>query len=290
MAVTDPTVDPDAAVQGVPTVPVNTDGVPMDTSTTDPAGVGGSLLQMTLSYHEAASTGTAANGPVRLHSPWLRLMPTTGFSDDGEQVVPRRGDTRGGAESGDGAGREYRRVVGRPRRGRGDSGFLEPDRDQGWASNRSAWRSCVHGQNGDLDLTLTPGTGGPAVTAVAVDGATGTVRLASGDLEAQGAGSRRPHLRPPVRCRSGSWRLVDATASADRLAVDAAGRVTIGTGAGERILHVEGSEVHSGGWQGGFSFADRRVHRVSWMPRQQVSGGSGTPTAGQLDSGRGRTA
>jgi hypothetical protein len=59
----------------------------------------------------------------------------------------------------------------------------------------------------------------------------------------------------------GKWHLRDVTAEQDRLVVDHAGNVGIGIGAApaSRVLHVEGSEVHSGGSAGGFSFADRNV-------------------------------
>jgi hypothetical protein len=57
----------------------------------------------------------------------------------------------------------------------------------------------------------------------------------------------------------GRWHLRDTAAGADRLYVDQAGNLGIGLGdvAAQRIVHVEGSEVHSGGGGGGFSFADR---------------------------------
>jgi hypothetical protein len=59
----------------------------------------------------------------------------------------------------------------------------------------------------------------------------------------------------------GKWHLRDVTAQADRMVVDHAGNVGIGIGAAtaQRVLHVEGNEVHSGGPAGGFSFADRNV-------------------------------
>ena len=62
----------------------------------------------------------------------------------------------------------------------------------------------------------------------------------------------------------GKWHLRDVTAQADRVVVDHAGNVGIGIGAttAQRLLHVEGSEVHSGGPAGGFSFADRNVGRM----------------------------
>jgi hypothetical protein len=62
----------------------------------------------------------------------------------------------------------------------------------------------------------------------------------------------------------GKWHLRDVTAQADRVVVDQAGNVGIGIGAAtaHRQLHVEGSEVHSGGSGGGFSFADRDVEQM----------------------------
>ena len=72
------------------------------------------------------------------------------------------------------------------------------------------------------------------------------------------------------------WYAQDGTArlrsGADHLAVAANGNIGVGIDAqqAQRILHVEGSEIHSGGGVGGFSFADR-------------NGGSfaENPTAGQ---------
>jgi hypothetical protein len=56
----------------------------------------------------------------------------------------------------------------------------------------------------------------------------------------------------------GGWHLADKdAASRDRLLVDQAGNVAIGSTQPKRSLHVEGTEVHSGGPAGGFSFADR---------------------------------
>jgi hypothetical protein len=62
----------------------------------------------------------------------------------------------------------------------------------------------------------------------------------------------------------GKWHLRDVTAQADRVVVDHAGNVGIGIGAAtaSRVLHVEGSEVHSGGSASGFSFADRNVGQM----------------------------
>ena len=57
----------------------------------------------------------------------------------------------------------------------------------------------------------------------------------------------------------GKWHFADVAHNVDRLVIDQAGNLGIGIGAGgaQRIVHVEGSEIHSGGAGGGFSFMSR---------------------------------
>ena len=91
------------------------------------------------------------------------------------------------------------------------------------------------------------------------------------------------------------WYAQDGTArlrsGADHLAVAANGNIGVGINAQEaqRILHVEGSEIHSGGGAGGFSFADRTTgsfvesptagQRWVWYAQAAPPGSGRAPTA-----------
>ncbi len=258
--IVDPTVDP-AQVSDVPTVPVGATGVSLPT-----AGAAADSL-LTLTWREAEADGSLANAPVLLHAPWLRLIPAAGFADDGGQVVLA-------AVQLDGAGNLVglsagsRRPVGIP------AGRLElrvprlqaaaaPAAGQAVADQAAA--ELTVSQDGSVALSL---LSQPApVTALAIDGQAGDVTL-SGSLTTVSA----LRLLSVLALRTyemsadpgGSWAVSDTTANADRLVIDPTGNVGIGVPAGQakRIVHVEGTEVHSGGAGAGFSFADRSVGSV----------------------------
>src|SRR5262249_7058847 len=80
VAIVDPTANP-TDIQNIETVEVPADGLVLAT-----AGVTGDCL-LTLTWREVLGFGMAANAPVLLHAPWLRLVLAAGFTDTGTQVV-----------------------------------------------------------------------------------------------------------------------------------------------------------------------------------------------------------
>lgn len=261
LAVTDPTADP-TQVQNVPTVPVVAAGVPLAT-----AGTTGEVL-VTLTWREVAGTGLQSNSPVRHHAPWLRLVPAVGYADTGQQVVLARASL--------GPGGEVTALTAGPRRQvDAPAGRLELriPRATGSGAGLSVGHvpaaELVADSSGGVALTL---LAGPSPrTALAVDAASGDVTVGgaltvSSALRVSGGGGKRWDVAAGA---DGRWRLVDAGAGAgaDRVVVDGSGRVGIGIGGGvQRTLHVEGSEVHSGGGGGGFSFADRSTGAFTDAP------------------------
>ncbi len=243
-AIVDPTVDP-TEIANIPTVTVPADGLTLPTD-----GLSGDLF-VTLTWREVLGTGVVANAPVLLHAPWLRLVPVAGFASDGTQIVlakvsldPNGKVTTLTAEgrrlAGASAGRLELRV---PRAG----GGATPAVDHAPAAE------LIPRPDGGLSLNLL--SGGAPRPALSVDAATGTVQFPAG---LQVTGGRSYGLSAGA---DGKLRLRDVTGAADRLTLDPAGNVTIGAvaSAAQRIVHVEGSEVHSGGTGGGFSFADRNL-------------------------------
>lgn len=251
LAVVDPTVDPDQ-VQDVPTVPVTADGVDLDT-----AGSSGEVL-LTVSWREVQGESALANAPVLMHAPWLRLVPEAELPAAGRQVVLARLslDADGQVTAVTAGPRRLLQLAG---------GRLElrvPRAPAGAAVevDQEPAAELAVDVDGGVALNLL-GQGSPR-QALGIDAATGTVRI-GGALEITAA----LRLRAPEGRRydvtsneDGTWRLTDATAGVDRLVVDRSGRLSIGgPAAAQRTVHVEGSEVHSGGSGGGFSFVDRNV-------------------------------
>jgi len=68
----------------------------------------------------------------------------------------------------------------------------------------------------------------------------------------------------------GMWHFTDVDADIDRLVIDQNGRIGLGIGADEvrTSLHVEGTEIHSGGPVGGLSFADRTTEEFVESPTE----------------------
>ncbi len=234
VAVTDAAVDP-TAVLDVPTVVVGPAGVTLGT-----AGAAASCL-LTLTWREVQGESALANAPALLHAPWLRLVPVDGFVDRGEQVVLARLSV--------GAGMVQDLVAGPRRLAGSPAGSLELR-----AARSSAGAAQTVGQvpvatlgaepNGDVILRLLGGT--VPLSALRVAAGSGDARL-SGALKV-------PSLTVDgVAAVGGDLSVAGAVSATNSLAVG------LGAATSARSLHVEGSEVHSGGPSGGFSFADRDV-------------------------------
>ncbi|MGV9385751.1 hypothetical protein ACWDRB_58795 [Nonomuraea sp. NPDC003707] len=267
VAVVDPVVDPDE-VQNVPTVPVSATGVTVDS--TDLTGA----VLLTVTWREVAGF-ELLNAPVLLHAPWLRLVPAAGFPDVGDQVVLAE-VTLGTGGIVDALGPGVRRQASTP------TGRLELRRPRGDALgvDHCAVAELVAGADDRVDLNVLP-PAGPPRRALSVFG-TGAVQF-SDDIIVTGHLRVRDHFTvEPTGAVNISGDLlvgdrltVDTAGTVtiagdlrirDRLVVDTAGNVSIGGAKAARVLHVEGSEVHSGGPGGGFSFADRAVRTFVETP------------------------
>jgi len=269
-AITDPTIDP-AQIQGVPTVPVTAVGITLATASA------GTDCLLTMTWHEVVGQSALGNVPVLLHAPWLRLVPAAGFADTGEAVV-LASVTMDGSGNVTALAAGLRRQVGIP------AGPLElriPAVTGGSApsvGHRAAAQLSAD-DGGGIVFSLLSGAGSRA--ALAIDGPTGNVTvpgevssgsLSAGTVSAAGAlrvTSAQGQAYQTSAGADGAWHFTDATAGADRLLVSKAGSVGLGIGSQQpgRTLHVEGTEVHSGGVQGGFSFADRHVGQLVDLPQ-----------------------
>ncbi|MEV6115941.1 hypothetical protein AB0L59_26410 [Streptomyces sp. NPDC052109] len=76
-AIVDPGVDPQQPVN-IPTVVIGADGSRLDTT-----GMSAGTYVLTLTWREVLGETRL----IRLHAPWLRLLPIAGFQDVGQQVV-----------------------------------------------------------------------------------------------------------------------------------------------------------------------------------------------------------
>ncbi|MCX5357754.1 hypothetical protein OG864_03310 [Streptomyces sp. NBC_00124] len=299
VAVIDPSVDPGQMVN-VPTVPVADSGVVLPTDTLT-AGV----LLLTLAFREVQDQGLLANAPVLLHAPWLRLQVPGDVPDDGRQLVLAQVTlSAGGTVTTLDAVR--RRPVGLPVGRLELRRPIAATAPQLSVSHMAAAALAVGADGGvtltgtaggpavpllDVDATLTslallPGGGKvalgiatPPQTSLHVEGSPVHSGGPGGGFSFadRGTGS---YVGNPGAGERWLWYAQDRTArlwsGGDVLTVSAVdkqvtlpGPVKLGVGisqAASRTLHVEGSEVHSGGPGGGFSFADRTVGSLVEMP------------------------
>jgi hypothetical protein len=279
-AVVDPNAPPAPQVQNVPLVLVGSGGVQVPTS----GLTGAQVLTVTAREAEDAASRTL------VHAPWLRLVDQATFTDDGTSVPLALVTLNAtGAVSALGAG--PRRQVS-PTVGRLTLGRTSVASGQTRSVGAVAGPSLQSRQDGGLDVVL---PGSQAAAALSVEGSAGNV-LARGNV---GIGTAAPTAGLEVDRGSaaalgvklsasgpgwgaglqlsnraggsgrtygtyagddGRWHFVDVTQGQDRLVVDAAGRVGIGTGSDPvaKPLHVVGG-VHSGGPEAGLSFGDRQV-------------------------------
>lgn len=231
-AVTDPQVSVDpAVVVDVPVVAVPASGVLLTTGTI----TGDRLVVM---RSKEAQKENLDGSEVRLvHAPLLRLVVVDGFADDGTSVVLGRVSLTAGKVSKLAAG--LRRTAGIP------VGAIEfrRIRDTGTAVDQVTAVRMGPRADGIVEIRDDFSVAGD----LSVDG----VANFANDVEIDGG-----------ELRAGST-------VADELFVKGPAemvRASIGTRENKRTLHVEGSEVHSGGNGGGFSFADRHFGGLQENP------------------------
>jgi hypothetical protein len=251
--IVDPAADP-SSIRNIPTVVAGADGITLATAGADPDCL------LTLTWREVIDESTLATAPALFHAPWLRLVPAASLQDTGHQVVLAKVTLDGnGNVTGLAAG--ARRLVGIPagrlelRAPRLHADVATPSVDQPAAAALTA------DETGGVLLSLLSGTA--PRTVLAIDAATAEVSL-SGPLSVPAAlqlSSAGPQAYEVSAGADGKLHFADTAAGADRLVIDASGSLGVGIGSAQaqRIVHVEGSEVHSGGASGGFSFADRGV-------------------------------
>ncbi|MBM2614002.1 hypothetical protein JIG36_00335 [Actinoplanes sp. LDG1-06] len=262
-------VDPNAptGVLNVPTVAVTANGVTLDT-----AGLTGDVV-VALGWREVQDD-TQPDAPVLLHAPQLTLVPGA-YPADGTTVPLARATLAAGQVTALTAGprrvavdRAGRLTLTRPRA----SGLT--------VGQTVAAELAVNAPDGRLDvivggspaLSVQPATGNvgvgvPAPRArlhVEQDTPDAAGLRVSSSGAAWGSGLQLANHSGGGRTygtyagSDGRWHFADVDDNVDRLVVDQAGNVGIGAdGPLARTLHVEGSEIHSGGGGAGFSFADR---------------------------------
>ena len=253
-AVIDPAANPSQIVN-VPTVPVDASGVTVDTT-----GLTGDLL-LTVTWAEVAGQDEPGSPPVLIHAPWFRLLTADIVHADAQQVILAGVSLDANA-----------RVTSLSVAERISAG-LPASSVQIRRSQSSAGPPLSVGQipaadlrsdaDGGLTLNLTP-PGAPlrvlavdsAATTLSLLPAGGTVNVGTTSLHsAQDSG-----FQLGLTTAGGPVSVLGTDAAATTLSLlPAGGKVDIGLGGkpAQRVLHVEGTEVHSGGSGGGFSFADR---------------------------------
>ena len=278
-AIVDQTVPPDQ-VQNVPVVQVDATGVDLPTTGLPVLPVD---VVLTLTWREVLDSTSQGDSPTLLHAPWLRLEAAGTFTDDGTRVVLATAslDASGNVTA---LGAGTRQPVTLP------AGGLT-FRNTGVAAggpptvNESAGAQLRPRDDGGLDVVLAgASTGaltlqGDGTLSLGGDVGIGTATPGAG-LDVDRGALTTPGLRLSasgpgwgaglqLHNRAGQtygsyagddsvWHFADVDHNVDRLTIDAGGNVRIGTpGTAARPLHVEGTEVHSGGPGAGFSFADR---------------------------------
>ncbi len=240
-AVVDPTVDP-TNDDNIPTVVVGDDGVTVPSTT-----VTGECV-VVVTWREVAGD---ANAFVRRHAPWLRVLAAADVSE-GEQVPL-------GTVTVDDAGNVLGLTPGTRRQVGVTAGRLELRSSRQTSANgalRQEQIAALTALGDGLELSVLSASG--ERQALHVDRRTAEVTVPTSLRIADAAGSAGGFTMRSGT--DGAWRLADATAGEDRLVVDGPGRLGIGLAPGasaQRLLHVEGSEIHAGGSSGGLSFGDR---------------------------------
>ncbi|MER7251327.1 hypothetical protein [Kribbella sp. NPDC000426] len=288
-AIVDPAVDPSQMVN-VPTVSVGDTGLVVPTDSSGPG-----TFVLTVVFREVQDQGLLFNAPVLVHTPWLRLLVSSDVPDDGRVIVLATVTLgAGGVVTALDAGRRH--LAGLPA-GRLElrtpvvaaSGVTQ---QEGAALSVPADGGLLlTARSGDADVSLLSVdaalaslsllSGGGRVS-VAVPGPAQTTLHVEGDpVHSGGAGGGfsfadravGSYVDVPGAGERWVWYASGGAArlwsGADVLSIDTVNRrLTLPPGgqlsvsvAGEpqRVVHVEGSEVHSGGPAGGFSFADRAV-------------------------------
>ena len=254
-AVVDRSADPSQLVN-VPTVQVSAAGAMVDS-----AGLTGQLI-LTMTYAEVAGQGQLSGAPVLIHAPWLRLLAPTLVTPEQVILAGVTLDAAGNVTSLSAASRvpvglpASRLQILRPRAAAGPPLSV----DQFEAAELAS------GDDGGLTLDLTPAGG--TLRVLAVDGAATTLSLLPGGgtvgigtaASLQSASAGGFELGVTVSGASVQVLAVDDAATTLSL-LPGGGTVGIGLGSGpaRRVLHVEGTEIHSGGPAGGFSFANRQT-------------------------------
>ncbi|MGW0950056.1 hypothetical protein ACWD4O_47100 [Streptomyces sp. NPDC002623] len=271
------------------TLPVGAEGVALPTAGREPGD-----YRLTVSWHEIEGSfevmGTQQSG--LLQTPRLRLAPPA--ESTGRQVVLAQVTLgTGGMVKGVAVG--ARRAVGvaaeslelrRP--------LLEGEAVSSVGHVTAVGLAARPGGGVELNVMSADGSKQPALS---VDGDSRKLRIPAGvevgpgPLDCEGGirvGSAASGFDTGLQLRNttpgsrtygmyagadGGWHFADKdAASRDRLLIDQAGNVAIGSAQPKRSLHVEGTEVHSGGSAGGFSFADRTAASGAFVEN---------PTAGQ---------
>ncbi len=280
---------PGGTAEELHTLPVRAEGAALPTTGRAPGD-----YRLTVSWREIEGSfevmGTQQSG--LLQAPWLRLVPAA--ESTGQQVVL--------AQVTLGTGGVVKGVVVGSRRAAGVTAesleLRRPLLEGGAVSSvghvTAAGLAASPGGGVELKVVSADGSG---QLALSVDGASRKVRMPAGvevdsgpvdcaggirvsstasgfdtglQLRNTASGSRTYGMYAGA---DGGWHLADKdAASRDRLLIDQAGNVAIGSTQPKRSLHVEGTEVHSGGSAGGFSFADRTASSGAFVEN---------PSAGQ---------
>ncbi|MFF1258740.1 MULTISPECIES: hypothetical protein [unclassified Streptomyces] len=234
-AVVDGGVDPEEVLD-IPTVEVGADGLRLDT-----AGVAEGTHLLTLTWREVVGESRL----LRLHAPWLRLLPNDGFEDVGKQVV--LAEVSFGA---DGAITSLqpgpRQMVGVPvERVRLSCARITSEAGTSVGQGQAAELRARSG--GGVDLTVSAPDGSER-TALSADGATGRVGIGTSspsaalEIDTNGSDGHGLRITSPAAGSGielenddvgpaygmfigddGAWRLTNESQETDLLVVDADG-------------------------------------------------------------------